>query len=137
MAKFCSNCGKKVDELAVICVNCGVPIANISATLDTQVKEKKGKGIASMILGIVSVVYAIMAFSAMGEFEVMIAAEGYSVAVAVGAVLIQMSTGIVGLCLGVSERKKKKNGFNGSGFWLSIIGIAISTIQFIMVVSMG
>ena len=28
--KFCSNCGEQIDEKAVICVKCGVPVGNSS-----------------------------------------------------------------------------------------------------------
>lgn len=31
MAKFCSNCGKEVNENAVICVNCGCSLENNSS----------------------------------------------------------------------------------------------------------
>ena len=38
MAKYCTNCGKELDENAAICLNCGVLIEN---TNNNQQKEKK------------------------------------------------------------------------------------------------
>ena len=55
MSKFCSNCGNKLDEKAVICVKCGVATCNLQ-----QVKTKqpgRGLSIASMVLGIIAIFY--------------------------------------------------------------------------------
>ena len=38
MAKFCTNCGKKLEENAALCLNCGVLVGN---TNNNQNKEKK------------------------------------------------------------------------------------------------
>ena len=50
---YCSNCGKKVDPKAVVCVGCGCSLK----------KRGNGFGIASMILGLVGLFYALCAFS--------------------------------------------------------------------------
>ena len=39
MAKFCTNCGKELDENAALCLNCGVLVGN--TTNNNQNKEKK------------------------------------------------------------------------------------------------
>lgn len=50
MAKFCSNCGKELDENTAICLKCGVIVGNNSqnnsSTANNQEKEKK-KGIST------------------------------------------------------------------------------------------
>ncbi len=53
MAKFCSQCGKEVDENAVICVSCGCSLAPV-----TPVNTKKSN--APLILGIVGIVFAFL-----------------------------------------------------------------------------
>lgn len=40
MAKFCSNCGKELDENSALCLNCGVLVDNKSS-----IKEEKKKGL--------------------------------------------------------------------------------------------
>lgn len=42
MAKFCTNCGKELDENAVLCLNCGVLLdSNQNAISNKEKKEKK------------------------------------------------------------------------------------------------
>ena len=107
---YCSNCGKKVDEKAVICVNCGCELRKRSG--------QNGKGIASMVLGIIALFYALCAFINI-----------------VDLVLVQSVLSIIGFVLALIERKTKKNGFNTAGFWLSIVTFVIVAIQFIIVVT--
>lgn len=65
MAKFCTNCGKEIDENAAICLNCGVIIGN-----DTKVnqntnnnnntsKKKKGLPVWAIVLIVVGSVLLI------------------------------------------------------------------------------
>ena len=51
MAKFCSNCGKEVDEKAVVCVNCGVSLKNESINEVKGGKSKVAAGILGILLG--------------------------------------------------------------------------------------
>lgn len=129
---FCSNCGKEVNENAVICLNCGAAIKN------NKSGNKKGKGIASMVLGILGVFFALCAIAALDEISDVLYyysnAErfGYSI----GYVLIQSVFAIVGISLACSERKDNKNGFNTSGLWLAIVTFVLIAITFISTISM-
>lgn len=129
---YCTNCGKKVDEKAVVCVGCGCAIKNNIYSS----KNKKGKGIASMVLGIISVFYSLVAFTLVSNLDVALyyydGAEqlGY----AIGLVLIQSVLATIGICLAVAERKNNKNGFNTSGLWLTLSTFIMSTIQFLIVI---
>ena len=125
---YCSNCGKKVDEKAVICVGCGVPLKN-NQNID---KPKRGKGIASMILGILAVVYNLSALGALYDLDeyLLFKSSDYQTGFAIGLVLIQSALAIVGLCLSCAERRDNKNGFNTAGFWLSIVALVIAAIEF-------
>ncbi len=124
---YCQNCGKKIDENAVICVGCGCAIK----------KKGKGRGIASMVLGILSVLYSLIAFLVVLDDEV----ELYSyysasemVGYIIGFVLIQSVLAIISVSLAASERKTNKNGFNTSGLWLSISSFILIAIQIIILI---
>lgn len=41
MAKFCSNCGKEIDNNAAICLNCGVVVDNREINNVNKIQEKK------------------------------------------------------------------------------------------------
>ena len=75
MAKFCTNCGKELDENAALCLNCGVLVGN---TNTNQNKEKK-KGLPTwaiilIIVGsilllpiIILVIFFIFAFNTVNK----------------------------------------------------------------------
>lgn len=58
---FCTNCGKEIDDNAVICPSCGVPTDNMKKTVapaaapapTTQSKGANGLAIAGLVLGLV------------------------------------------------------------------------------------
>lgn len=61
MKKFCSNCGKEVNENDNICNNCGVSLINNSEANNEFVHVPgKGLSIAGMVLGIISLFMAII-----------------------------------------------------------------------------
>lgn len=51
MAKFCTNCGKELDENAALCLNCGVLVGNAN---NNQNKEKK-KGLPTWAIVLIIV----------------------------------------------------------------------------------
>ena len=145
---FCYNCGKEVDDNAVICVNCGVALKK-SEPSETKVEEekpKRGKGIASMILGIVSIIFVLLCLASLSsvissmeyalEFDESYAeySFAYKLGVCIGLSIYTLPTSITGLCLACSERKRtSKNGFNTSGLWLNLITLIITGIMYITV----
>lgn len=53
---YCRNCGKEIDDKAVICVHCGVPTDNMSYSGNAPVKQPgktNGLAIAGMIVSII------------------------------------------------------------------------------------
>lgn len=52
MAKFCTNCGKQLDENAALCLNCGVLVGN--NTNNTSKNEKK-KGLPTWVIVLIIV----------------------------------------------------------------------------------
>lgn len=70
MTKFCSNCGSEINENNIYCLNCGVLVQNnninqTNLSNDYNIKQNipgKGLSIAGMILGIISIVFALISF---------------------------------------------------------------------------
>ena len=61
MAKFCSNCGKEINENETICNNCCVSLINNEETnIEFVHVPGKGLSIAGMVLGIISLFMAII-----------------------------------------------------------------------------
>ncbi len=129
---YCSNCGNKIDEKAVICIHCGCAVPKANTKTSTH-----GKGIASMVLGIIGMFWALAAFSNLADLDYLIYEESssYITGYAIGTILIQSVFAIIAICLACSERKNAKNGFNTAGLWLSIAIFAIAAIQFISIIT--
>lgn len=126
---YCFNCGKKVDEKAVVCVHCGCELQKRGAG--------NGRGIASLVLGIVGLLYGLCAFINISNIGTYLDYQpfSYQIGFAIGYVLVQSVLSIVGFCLALAERSKKKTGFNTAGFWLTIITFVIVAIQFIIIIT--
>ena len=70
MTKFCSNCGNEIKENDIYCLNCGVSVQNNNfkqkyLSNDYNINKNipgKGISIAGMILGIISIVIALISF---------------------------------------------------------------------------
>ena len=58
--KYCSNCGAEVNENAAVCVKCGCALKSNDVTQSSNVQPQSSK--ASMVLGILAVVFAAIAF---------------------------------------------------------------------------
>lgn len=72
MAKFCSNCGKELNDNADICLNCGVLVNRVERTNGSNVNNAKKKGlpiwaIVLIVLGCV-VVIPLIIFIILGVF---------------------------------------------------------------------
>ena len=164
MNKFCSNCGTALVENACFCSNCGSSlkinnlnnISNISNTNNVGMyyspdnmnyvnysqynqNSKNGLAIASMVLGIISVIWGAFALLALEDlssltFIGMSIAEfiGYSI----GFTLFSLAPSIIGLTFAVSSKKKCINGFNKSGLILNIIALCINIIVFVNLISL-
>ena len=113
---LCAKCGANFPDDVKFCPNCGAPVQNANANYQAQPQYQnvyyqsnavpgKGLGIASLVLGICSILL-------------------------VGSYVVGLVLGIVGLCLGVSSIKKAKavgrsNGIAVAGIVCSSVGLAI------------
>ncbi len=108
--KFCSKCGKELDDAAVVCIGCGcaVPADNApAANAEPAPAVKSSK--ASLVLGIVGIIVAWL-----------FALAGHIVS-------------IIGIVLGIKEYK---NTGNVIGLVLSIIGEVCAVINSVLGVIM-
>lgn len=124
MSKFCSNCGEKLDDRAVICVKCGVPISN------NHKQPGKGLSIASMVLGIIAIFYGtLLSFS---SIILVISNEFYYYEQIIFSIIINffpLILSITGLALGIASKSKIKNGMNTTGVILNCITIIICILS--------
>ena len=51
MAKFCSNCGKEINENQDICLNCGIAIKKNNTNVIPGAKSKIAAGLLGIFLG--------------------------------------------------------------------------------------
>ena len=132
MAKFCASCGKEINEGSGFCASCGT-------SLSGQVTQKKGKGIASAILGILALLYAVFGLVVHSEIVEETIAEGTitnnaeAFGFALGVALVQLVVALIAFFLAKSERKGFKNGFNTTGFWTSVVTFGLAAVTFILV----
>ena len=109
---FCKNCGKEIDDNAVICPSCGV--SQDEQLLSQPASGGGGLGVASLVLGIISIIIGVISGGSLGW---------------VGAPL-----GIVGIILGAIGRKnapESKKGLANAGFVCSIIGTILCVLFYI------
>ena len=59
MARFCSNCGKELNENADICLNCGVAVNNNSSVPRNTSNDKKN-GIPGWAVFLIVIAFYIM-----------------------------------------------------------------------------
>lgn len=52
---FCSNCGKEIDDKAIICINCGVKTPNLDLSIDKDIPSQIA-GVASCFFPIVGLI---------------------------------------------------------------------------------
>jgi hypothetical protein len=123
---FCSNCGTVIDDGISVCPKCGVSVTagsnarpfpeisqeNSQYDIDAfgnavPVKNKKGRAVASLVLGII------------GLLAWIIPLFGFPVT-------------IVGLVMGVTGQKSSSKGMAIAGMVLSIIGLVATTVNAIL-----
>ena len=149
--KYCSNCGAQIDEKAVICVKCGVPVAS-AGTIQQQTNVPSGNSghgasTASLVLGILGVISAvitlliaigIVSYNSSSYYGVYSSySSEYDLEKLITALFLVAVPGIlslIGLPLGVFC--KRGSGAKIAGIVLNIIAISICVIEFIMIMGM-
>lgn len=155
MAKFCSNCGKEVNENADVCLNCGVLVNNNTINQNNLpdknykqqnlYKEKtpgKGLSIAGMVLGIISASWVLIKLLQVGNIKSNLSLnifrnfnESFVIGYAIGFTLFSLIPSVIGLILSIFGMKKQKTGINTSGLLLNIIALCVSIIYFVYILS--
>ena len=66
MAKYCPNCGKEVDEKAVVCVGCGVSLANQNISVqDNKTNSLAVAGFATSLVSLIINLWGIIGLLAL------------------------------------------------------------------------
>ena len=133
--KYCSNCGKELKEGADICLNCGKLVNN------QQKKNKnieKGLSIASLVLGIISILWTfIMILGYEQAIETIKVEYYYNETIIyvmfyyIGYTLFSLTPSIISLVLELMSIKKEKNAMSTAGIILS--GITLVACLFILI----
>ena len=126
---YCIHCGKEIVGGESFCMGCGNPIPVVK-------KVEKGKGIASMILGIIAVLYSLLSLAVLTVLtdDFYQAEISFKLGYAFGYTIIQNTLAIIGICLAVSESRNNKNSFNAVGFWLAILTFIILALNFLYII---
>ncbi len=136
MSKFCSNCGNKLDDKAVICVKCGMSTGYIDVPTKVKVPGK-GLSIASMVVGLVAIFNSVsislsLPFSMFVFNKTMINFEFVKVMTILFSMIFPLASSITALSLGISSLSKIKNGFNKTGIITGSVSIFICIITLIV-----
>ncbi len=141
MGKFCSNCGNEIKENADFCLKCGKFVGNTLKEKQITkpqviIKKEKGNGksIASMVLGIIAIVFVLLELLSLETAKYEIILYSYISSVAgyiIGYTILSLPESIIGLILGISGRNEKQNSFNISGIILNSI-VIVSNIFIII-----
>ena len=121
---YCRNCGKQIDDNAVLCVNCGVPTRKFNLLQQEMnvVQEKKvnGLGVAGFVIGMISgfplfliFICLILAGAAYG-INLFIIGASFFIISAVGVVLSGVGMGVA--------KKYKQSGLALIGLIFAILG---------------
>ena len=169
---FCCECGAQLTEQAKFCTKCGVPTGNINQEEQSQsqqnqeqssqaqqgqqqqqqqpvvqyVKPKipgRGFGIASMVLGIIGLVYSISSLDTATEIANNFGNDYfgmyYDIAFNIGAIigiLIFSVLSILALIFSGSARKRGyRNGVSTSGLVMGIIGVIFYFISVMILIA--
>ncbi len=156
---YCTNCGEKITGNALFCVKCGTAVHNEPATKGDMINTNynylgnsssgNGTSTASLVLGIMSIIFTIFTFIGAIGFRVYATEsldvkvydkfssnfDAEKVLIAFILSFLPLILSIVGLSLAISSRSKIKNGKNTAGLVLNIITIVALVIQTIIVIT--
>ena len=150
--KYCSNCGAQINEKAVICVKCGVPVngSNIQQSYNQPIsnvpKQGHGAATASLVLGILgliaSVITLIISIGLAAYYADSWSARLYSyvsatyttekIMISIFVSVVPGILSLIGLPLGLFCRK---GGPKIAGIVLNAVALAICIIQVVIIMS--
>ena len=103
---YCTNCGKEIDDKAVVCPHCGVVTDNyVQPVIDKPAQKTNGLGIAGFVVGLSSL--------ALGMY-----------------LLIACIVGLILSIIAVKNKPKynRCNGLATAGLVISIVSMALWTL---------
>lgn len=151
---YCSNCGSKVNENAVVCVKCGAAVnrndvqTKNNSYIEPSQKNTSGAATASLVLGIIGLVIGVITFIifmlyygyAVGNYKHSYYDYFYNYGskqseILITSVAIMFLPGIlsiIGLPLGIFSKIKANKGSKIAGIVLNIITLILSIIPIVL-----
>ena len=129
---YCKNCGSEINENADFCINCGVFVKKQPVKFKKKNTENNGKSIASMILGVCVIFFALCSFDI--EVDILGLTSFRKIGLIMNQISLQVVLATLSLIFGLMEIKIKRNGYNISGIILSLITFCLSAILFLFII---
>lgn len=134
--KYCAYCGKELKEGADICLHCGKLMTNLNSG-----KPKipgKGQATASLVLGIVAIVWSLFMLIGLPQGIETLTVEmyynsgsAYVIGYFIGFTLFSLTPGIIGLCQGINGNKKYKSNKAIAGIILN--GLSLLSCLYVLI----
>lgn len=157
MSKFCSKCGFQLEDEATFCSRCGTYVATQPQSdiqihnqvyppvqpyaNNMQVKPKipgRGFGIASMVLGIIGLVYSVSCLSNAASVSELIRYNEFIVVSTVIAILIFSTLSILAVCFAFASKNRGYNtNIRKSGMIMGTIGLCIYLLSIFVCITTG
>ena len=101
---YCKNCGKEVNDNAVVCIHCGVAIDNKPATNSLTGESKTGLGaLLGIFLGLIGLIIGLCMYPSQ-SFERKTFMKGWGIAFAISVVVgIILYVAVIGSVLGAAS----------------------------------
>lgn len=163
--RYCPNCGQPLEEGTNFCRSCGYGVAPAPtqapqqanqvnyaqpvmpqpayAPVYAQPQSGKGLAIASLVLGIISVIWSLLTLASFSQVEdelikvletTELSEMAAKISYGIGFVLIITVTGVLALIFGL---KRKNFGLGKAGIILASISLLVAVISFIYVLSIS
>lgn len=133
--KYCTNCGKKINEGADICLNCGKFVSKVPNN-----NTNKNPGITIAVIGmvlallgfVITLIFALLIDSA--KYEILGEDLFVKIVFSIMLILISLSPSVPGLILSLIGEKKEKSIYGIIGLIASIISILLNIALFIYLI---
>jgi len=135
MGKFCTHCGKELEEVAVYCMGCGFKVHEQRPTTVRQNSSSNNIviNIIGLVLGIIGFLYSVLSLAALedgidmiGEYSEVTEIFGY----AIGFILIQGLFTLISVVINNTVKKDENNkNIVNATFVLNVIALCIIVLE--------
>lgn len=131
--KYCSNCGKEIQDGALYCERCG---SSLNETTKTPEKKEKGTSmsIVALVFGVIAIVFSFSALTISPDVAETLTNESpaYRIGYAIGYNIFAEIATFIGFILSVVSLGKTKNTMNILGIIFSSVSLFFLLLTLIM-----